>query len=144
MTTAKLAMEAIAQLAELPDNWDTYGSPAICAAALKSAGLVVSAMECENLPTPQVSPVAGGGVEATAGGDLPGARGVLAQADFVEVDVVVVGVVVVSVVVVGEVIVDVVVLGVVVVDVVVVGKVVVGVVVVEVEVEIEVVVVAKK
>jgi hypothetical protein len=65
MTTLQQTLQAIAHLAELPDNWDTYGSPTIRPAALESARRVVAAIECPDLPEPQVSPVAGGGIGLT-------------------------------------------------------------------------------
>jgi len=65
MASSQQTLQTIAQLAELPDNWDTYGSPAIRAAALDSASRVVSAVECQDLAAPHVSPVAGGGIGLT-------------------------------------------------------------------------------
>ena len=54
--------QALAELASLPDNWDGYGSPALQAAAFKEAFRLLAAVEQENLPTPHLCPVTGGGV----------------------------------------------------------------------------------
>lgn len=55
-------LRAITGLAGLGDNWDGYGSPPIRPAALESARRLVSAIEMEDLPTPSVGPVSGGGI----------------------------------------------------------------------------------
>jgi hypothetical protein len=55
-------LKALARLAELKDNWDGYGSPPIRQAAFESAWRLVSVIEMEELPTPSVGPVSGGGI----------------------------------------------------------------------------------
>jgi hypothetical protein len=55
-------LKALAGLSGLQDNWDGYGSPSIQSAALTSARRLVSAIEAEELPTPAVGPVSGGGI----------------------------------------------------------------------------------
>jgi hypothetical protein len=56
------ALKAIARLAELGENWDGYGSPPIQQATVESAQRLVSATEMDELPTPSVGPVSGGGI----------------------------------------------------------------------------------
>ncbi|HYV39161.1 MAG TPA: hypothetical protein VE988_25970 [Gemmataceae bacterium] len=69
MSTSQQTLQTIERLADLPANWDTYGSPAICPAALQAAARLVAAIECDDLPAPHVNPVAGGGIGFTWSND---------------------------------------------------------------------------
>jgi hypothetical protein len=46
-------------------NWDGYGSPPVQPAAMQTAHWLVATLEGLPLPTPQVCPVTGGGIEFT-------------------------------------------------------------------------------
>jgi len=54
------ALDQIATLADLPDNWDGYGSPQIDSRAIAAARRFVASVAFESLPLPHVSPVLGG------------------------------------------------------------------------------------
>lgn len=56
------ALDKIAGLAQLPDNWDGYGSPRLDPAAIAAARRFVASVAFENLPLPSISPVLGGSV----------------------------------------------------------------------------------
>jgi hypothetical protein len=56
-------IRAIAKLANLPDNWDGYGSSKIQPKALATAFHLVLAIQVEEPPTPHISPVPGGGIQ---------------------------------------------------------------------------------
>ena len=57
------ANERIDHLAELPHNWDGYGSPAISQPALDGAAQLMSFLASELPPIPTVGPVPGGGLQ---------------------------------------------------------------------------------
>jgi hypothetical protein len=54
------ALDRIAKLADLPDNWDGYGSPRIDPRAIEAARRFVARVAFDSLPLPHVSPVLGG------------------------------------------------------------------------------------
>jgi len=56
------ALDKVAGLAQLPHNWDGYGSPRIDPAAIAAARRFVASVAFEGLPLPNVSPVLGGSV----------------------------------------------------------------------------------
>ncbi|HEY9833366.1 MAG TPA: hypothetical protein V6D26_22630 [Stenomitos sp.] len=56
-------IRGIAKLANLPDNWDGYGSSKIQQKALETAFHLVLAIQLEEPPTPHISPVPGGGIQ---------------------------------------------------------------------------------
>jgi hypothetical protein len=57
------ALSAISKLAELPAGWDGSASPPLQEAAKESAWRVLDALKrYEELPSPQVGPVVGGGL----------------------------------------------------------------------------------
>ena len=56
-------IRAIAKLANLPDDWDGYGSSKIQPNALTTAFHLVLAIQVEEPPTPHISPVPGGGIQ---------------------------------------------------------------------------------
>jgi hypothetical protein len=59
------ALQELARLASLPENWDGYGSPRLCPAALRAARRLVGSLEQLALPAPHVLPVTGGGIGFT-------------------------------------------------------------------------------
>jgi hypothetical protein len=56
------ALHGIARLAELPANWDGYGSPRIDPRAIAAASRFVASVAFESLPSPHVVPVLGGSI----------------------------------------------------------------------------------
>ena len=56
-------IRAVVKLANLPDNWDGYGSSKIQPKALATAFHLVLAIQIEEPPTPHISPVPGGGIQ---------------------------------------------------------------------------------
>jgi hypothetical protein len=59
-----VSLRRIGELMRLPDDWDTYGSPRIQQPAAQKAVQVLSAAAAlEHLPTPQIVPVSGGGLQ---------------------------------------------------------------------------------
>jgi hypothetical protein len=57
-----LAAKKLLELATLPANWDTYGSPPIARAALFDALAILTSRVAASYPVPQIAPAAGGGV----------------------------------------------------------------------------------
>jgi hypothetical protein len=53
----------IYQLAQLPVNWDGYGSPKIQGAARENAARLVALLALSEPPTPHIAPVPGGGIQ---------------------------------------------------------------------------------
>ena len=53
----------IAELAQLPENWDSYGSRPIRPAAIEQAADILAYLSKLNLPRPQIFPVPGGGIQ---------------------------------------------------------------------------------
>jgi hypothetical protein len=56
-------IEAIAGLARLPEDWDSYGSQKIRKIALATAFRIVLEIDVEDLAAPYVYPVPGGGIQ---------------------------------------------------------------------------------
>lgn len=56
------ALGAIHRLANLAQNWDGYGSPAIARDAIAVARKLLLGVEHDDLPTPDLLPISGGGV----------------------------------------------------------------------------------
>jgi hypothetical protein len=65
LATAPPWLKALAELARLPDNWDGYGSPPLQPRALSTAIRLLSAIDADELPTPELCPVTGGGIGIT-------------------------------------------------------------------------------
>jgi len=65
MTSKSMARAflAIDEVAALPQNWDTYGSPPIQRPALDAARRLLHIGEAEGLPEPHILPISGGGVQ---------------------------------------------------------------------------------
>lgn len=57
------AKDYLVQLAQLTENWDSYGSPALSPELLKNARDFLDSIEFENIPSPFIAPVPGGGVQ---------------------------------------------------------------------------------
>ncbi len=57
------AQRKISTLAQLPENWDSYGSPAIHQAAIEQAAEVLACLSDLDLPDPHIVPVPGGGIQ---------------------------------------------------------------------------------
>lgn len=57
------ALRKVADLAELPEGWDSYGSRQIQQAAIERVSDVLNTLSCLNLPLPQIFPVPGGGIQ---------------------------------------------------------------------------------
>lgn len=55
--------DSLDRLAELPTNWDGYGSPPIGKSALQSARRLIEALDSFSMPMPEVRPVSGGGIQ---------------------------------------------------------------------------------
>jgi len=51
------------QLASLPQNWNSYGSPPVPLELLKNAQNFLNSLKLENIPPPFVAPVSGGGIQ---------------------------------------------------------------------------------
>jgi hypothetical protein len=57
------ARDDIAQLKNLPDNWDSYGSPSIPTRLFENAKNFLTSLEFENISPPRVVPISGGGLQ---------------------------------------------------------------------------------
>ena len=57
-----VTLDALDELEQLPQNWDTYGSDPIHPASLYKARALVANIGINTLPTPQVIPVSGGSI----------------------------------------------------------------------------------
>lgn len=57
------AVKRVFQTAELSANWDSYGSPPLSAQAVRTAISVILSVHLDDLPTPDVVPVPGGGIQ---------------------------------------------------------------------------------
>lgn len=53
----------VLELEELPNNWDSYGSPKIQPQALDTAYILAEFIELEGIPAPNICPVPGGGIQ---------------------------------------------------------------------------------
>jgi len=56
-------LKAVFQVANLPSNWDSYGSPALSPLALAASKFLLAMVDLDDLPVPFVAPVPGGGVQ---------------------------------------------------------------------------------
>lgn len=56
------ALKSLFELANLPENWDSYGSPPPTKQAMYAGRIVVGYLRDED-PMPWVSPVSGGGIQ---------------------------------------------------------------------------------
>ena len=56
------ALQDIARLGRLQNNWDGYGSPPMEQAALRQAIVLLDAIRDYCLPAPEICPVSGGGI----------------------------------------------------------------------------------
>lgn len=64
MPTALQSMfDKLAELSELPENWDTYGSQRIQPAAKKTASNLLWRVYSLGMPVPHLVPVSGGGIQ---------------------------------------------------------------------------------
>lgn len=57
------AVQKIAELSALPENWDGYGSRSIQQTAVEQASSLLPGLASFNLPAPQIFPVPGGGIQ---------------------------------------------------------------------------------
>ncbi len=57
------ALGKLAELAALPENWDSYGSPAVQPLARQRAADLLDLLGQFKLPAPQIFPVPGGGLQ---------------------------------------------------------------------------------
>lgn len=57
------AQQKISELAQLPENWDSYGSRPVQQPAIEQAADLVARISKLALPDPQIFPVAGGGIQ---------------------------------------------------------------------------------
>ncbi|MFQ5538907.1 MAG: hypothetical protein ACE5FB_00775 [Candidatus Binatia bacterium] len=57
------ALRALFQIATLPHNWDSYGSPPLSPTSLATSIDLLSEIDLDDLPIPHVAPVPGGGVQ---------------------------------------------------------------------------------
>jgi hypothetical protein len=55
--------EELSELAELPENWNGYGSPRLQPAAISEASNLIGILEVLHMPVPQFVPVSGGGIQ---------------------------------------------------------------------------------
>ncbi|MBN1805305.1 MAG: hypothetical protein JW837_08650 [Sedimentisphaerales bacterium] len=57
------AKDDLKQLEQLKEDWDSYGSPPLSPELLKNAEDFLDSIEFENVPSPFIAPVHGGGVQ---------------------------------------------------------------------------------
>src|SRR5437868_5532821 len=58
----KEVFDKLNELATLGSNWDSYGSDAVSVASIRCAKTLLSNLQLERLPSPQVFAVPGGGI----------------------------------------------------------------------------------
>lgn len=58
-----ITKDYLMQLSQLTEDWDSYGSPALSPELLKNAVVFLDSIEFENIPSPFVAPVPGGGIQ---------------------------------------------------------------------------------
>jgi hypothetical protein len=51
------------RIADLPENWDSYGSPSVAVELLSNAKDFLDSLSAENIHPPFVTPVSGGGIQ---------------------------------------------------------------------------------
>ncbi len=56
-------LKKLAEVATLPQNWDSYGSPPPTQVSVEVAKILIKAIDCENLPPLRIVPVPGGGLQ---------------------------------------------------------------------------------
>jgi hypothetical protein len=56
-------IDEVDELANLPENWDGYGSPPIQSAVRRTAYKLVELLDNLGLPNPHFAPVSGGGLQ---------------------------------------------------------------------------------
>lgn len=56
-------LDRLAQLSELPDNWDGYGSPRIQLEVKETAADLIHLLHKIGMPVPHFAPVSGGGIQ---------------------------------------------------------------------------------
>jgi hypothetical protein len=56
-------IDEVDELADLPENWDGYGSPPIQSAAKETAYRLVELLDQLGMPNPHFAPVSGGGLQ---------------------------------------------------------------------------------
>jgi len=59
----RASQRQISELAQLADNWDSYGSPPLQPAAIEHASEALDCLSTLQLPSPQIFPVPGGGIQ---------------------------------------------------------------------------------
>jgi hypothetical protein len=59
----RAAQRKISELAQLTENWDSYGSHPIQRVAIERASDAIGCLSTINLPAPQIFPVPGGGLQ---------------------------------------------------------------------------------
>lgn len=57
------ALKGVLQTVHLPNNWDSYGSPPPSLVARNTAIELIMHFDFDDLPTPDVVPVVGGGIQ---------------------------------------------------------------------------------
>jgi hypothetical protein len=57
------SLRTISELANLPDNWDSYGSPRLKSSAVQRAVEVLVAARSSYAPAPRIAAVSGGGLQ---------------------------------------------------------------------------------
>jgi hypothetical protein len=57
------SLRKISELAQLPENWDSYGSRSIQEKAVRQASEALDVLSDLDLPPPQIFPVPGGGLQ---------------------------------------------------------------------------------
>lgn len=56
-------LSELEQVANLPDGWDGYGSPAVLDEVKRNASTFLRCLEIEDIPVAYVGPISGGGVQ---------------------------------------------------------------------------------
>ena len=56
-------LDKLAQLSELPENWDGYGSPCVQPAVKETAVDLIHLLHKIGMPVPHFAPVSGGGIQ---------------------------------------------------------------------------------
>ena len=57
------AIKGVLRASNLPDNWDSYGSPSPSENVVATAINLISSIHFHELPVPNVGPVSGGGIQ---------------------------------------------------------------------------------
>lgn len=59
----QLALTSIKDIANLPPNWDGYGSPPLSQKAYQYAVAILKSLTGDDLPQPSIVPISGGGMQ---------------------------------------------------------------------------------